>query len=147
MKKTALFFLFILCIAAPTGGAHAGVAEASTGRENISRQYDASGLTAEELKWFRTFLKGNFFTDGWERIADNLLQQLSPEERAEQQRMLTELGNKIGREWCRDNTVRKIDTAMLKKWGNRLKSTANDEPHQLAEVIRNIDGEVETLLD
>jgi len=147
MKKAVFFFLFILCISAPAGSAHAGVAEASTGMESISRQYDASGLTGEELKWFRTFLKGNFFADGWEQIADSLLQRLSTDERAEQQRMLTELGNKIGREWCRDNAVRKIDTAMLKKWSNRLKSTANEKPHLLTEVIRNIDGEVETLLD
>lgn len=147
MKHTAIIFLFILLMAAPAGNSHAGVAEASTGMEFSSRHYDLSGLSGEERKWFRTFLEGTLFTDGWERITENILQYFSSEERDDLLHMLSELGYKVGREWCRDNDIRKIDTSMLKKWGNRLKTTAKESPHQLTEVIRTIDGEVDSLLD
>lgn len=147
MKQTTIIFLFMLLIAAPAGNSHAGVAEASIGMENSFRQYDLSGLSGEERKWFRTFLEGTFFTDGWERITLNILQHFSSEERDELLHMLTELGNKVGREWCRDNDIRKIDTTMLKKWGNWLKETARESPQQLTDVIRTINGEVDSLLD
>lgn len=147
MKKTAVFFLFMLIVATPAGNIHAGVAEASTGMENRVRQYDLSGLTGEEQRWFRTFLQGTFFADGWEQITNHILQHFSSEERDEHRLILTELGNKIGREWCRDNATRKIDTVMLRKWGSWLKTAVSEKPHLLPEVIRHIDGEVETLLD
>jgi hypothetical protein len=147
MKKTVVFILFMLFISAPAGNVCAGVAEASTGMENRNLEYDLSGLNGEERKWFRTFLEGTFFADGWEQITDHLLQHFSSAEREQQRLMLTKLGNKIGREWSRANEVRKIDTAMLKKWGNRLRTTASEEPNLLSEVIRTIDREVETLLD
>ena len=63
------------------------------------------------------------------------------------QYVLTSMGNKIGREWCKSNDVRKIDTAMLKKWGDKLRQTAKNEPHLLAEVLESIDGEIDTILD
>jgi hypothetical protein len=82
------------------------------------------------------FLQGTFFADGWAQITDHILQHFSSEEREGQLLMLTELGNKIGREWCRDNAIRKIDTAMLKEWGSQLRTTASEKPHLLPEVIR-----------
>jgi len=147
MKKFAIVFLIIQLFAVPAGNIHAGVAEASIGMENSGRQYDISGLSGEEQRWFRTFLEGTFFADGWAQITDNILQHFSSEEREGQLLMLIELGNKIGREWCRDNGIRKIDTPMLKKWGSQLRTTARERPDQLTEVIRNIDGEVDSLLD
>lgn len=147
MKHSTIIILFMLLLAAPAGNIRAGVAEASIGMENSGLQYDLSGLSGEERKWFRTFLEGTFFTDGWERITENILGHFSSEERDKLLHMLTELGNKVGREWCRDNDIRKIDTAMLKQWGNRLKTTAQESPHRLTEVIRTIDGEVDSLLD
>jgi len=61
--------------------------------------------------------------------------------------VLTSMGNKIGREWCKANGERKIDTSMLKKWGDKLRYTSKNEPHLLAEVLDSIDGEINSLLD
>ena len=36
---------------------------------------------------------------------------------------------------------------MLSDWGSELRSAARNEPQRLAEVIRHIDGEVNSLLD
>lgn len=60
---------------------------------------------------------------------------------------MNQLGSKIGREWCRDNDVRRIDNSMLSNWGSQLRKAAKNEPQRLAEVIRNIDSEVNSLLD
>jgi len=147
MKNLFLIFLLQLLIAMPGSSAYAGVAEASTGNNSDQvRQYDLSDMSPEEMEWFSVFVDGTFFADGWQEIADDILVKIDDEERDKQRVLLDELGYKIGREWCRDNDERKIDTSMLKKWGDILKETARDEPHLLAEVLQDIHGEVDSLL-
>jgi len=126
----------------------ATIAEASVGHEQISAgKYDVSDMTENEREWFVTFLKGNFFADGWEQIASDILMNTSAHEREEQKERLTELGYKIGREWCKGNSSRKIDTSMLRKWGGELRDTAEDHPQLLSEVLQRIDKEVDELLN
>lgn len=142
------FLLYLLVIISGPQANAAAIAEASTGKhQTYSDQYDLSGLSNYEMKWFVTFLEGNFFADGWQEISDDILVKISSADREQKQYVLARLGNKIGREWCKDNDVRKIDTLMLKKWGHRLRSTAKNEPHLLAEVLESIDGEIDSLLD
>ena len=143
----ALLLLLPLFFAVQQASA-AGTAEASTGmKKTYADQYDLSGLSESEMKWFVTFLEGTFYTDGWQEISNDILVKISPDERKDKQYVLTRIGNKIGREWCKDNDVRKINTAMLKKWGAKLRSTAKNEPHLLADVLDNINGEIDSLLD
>jgi hypothetical protein len=128
--------------------AHAGVAEASTGTDrNHPTVYDFSGLSDHERKWFATFLEGNFFADGWREITADIVGYLPAEDQESSRELLNELGNRIGREWCRNNDQRRIDTSMLKKWGRRLKSTARQDPQEIAELIQYIKGEVNSLLN
>lgn len=141
------FFLHLFLIAQSTQG-YGAVAEASTNSEHhYSTQYDLSGLSAQERKWFLTFIKGNILAQGWGQITADLLRHVAREERERQRQLLNQLGTKIGREWCKDNDVRRIDTSKLSDWGGMLKKAAKKEPRRLAEVIRHIDGEVNSLLD
>ena len=148
MKYLVISFIIQILVVLPCSKVYAGVAEASTGvKSTYNQRYDLSGLTADEKEWFLTFIEGTFYADGWEEISDDILVKLSPEEREAMKANLNQLGNKIGREWCKENGSRKIDTSMLKQWGKVLKSTAHEEPHLLAEVLENIDGEVSSLID
>lgn len=148
MRYIFIAFLFQLLIALPVSKSYAGVAHASTGKStDYLHNYDLTGLSAQERQWFVKFIEGTFFADGWQDIANDILVKLTDEERQQKQLKLNELGNKIGREWCKDNDIRKIDTAMLKKWGYMLKLTAEDDPHLLVKVIDHIDGEVDSLID
>ena len=137
--------LFIVAFAAQS---YAGVAEASTTSEHhYSTQYDLSGLSEKERDWFMTFIRGNILAEGWGQITTDLLQHVADEEQEHQLLLLNQLGTKIGREWCRDNDVRRITTSMLSDWGSQLRKAAKKEPQRLAEVIRHIDSEVNSLLD
>lgn len=141
------FFLFLFLVAQAAQGV-AGVAEASISPEHHYRaQYDLSGLSEKERDWFLTFIRGNILAEGWGQITTDLLQQVADEEREKQRQLLNQLGTKIGREWCRDNDVRRIDNSMLSEWGSELRKAAKNEPQRLAEVIRQIDSEVDSLLD
>lgn len=148
MRYIFIAFLLQLIAVLPYSASYAGVAEASTGRpDGYQHNYDLSDLSPEERDWFVKFIEGTFFADGWQEIADEILVQLPEDLRRQKQRKLNELGNKIGREWCKDNDIRKIDTDMLKQWGYLLRSTAEDDPHLLANIIDHIDGEVDSLID
>ncbi|MDH3329824.1 MAG: hypothetical protein OEM01_11365 [Desulfobulbaceae bacterium] len=148
MRYIFIAILLQLLIALPVSKGYAGVAQASTGKPtDYLQNYDLSGLSLQERQWFVRFIEGTFFADGWQEIANDILIKLTDDERQQKQLKLNELGNKIGREWCKDNKIRKIDTAMLKKWGYMLKLTAEDDPHLLVKVIDHIDGEVDSLID
>ena len=139
--------LLLLVIAQPTRGI-AGVAEASTTAEHqYSLRYDMAGLSAKERDWFLTFIRGNFLAEGWGQITRDILVHVEDGEREYQQRQLDQLGTKIGREWCRDNRIRRIDSSMLSEWGGKLRKAAREEPRQLAEVIRSIDAQVNSRLN
>ncbi len=104
-------------------------------------------LSPEELRWYRTFMKGTMLFDGWEKISQEILASAPPHVREQQRQQLAILGQKIGAEWCKDNAIRKVDNDMLKKWGKLLKKTAKKSPEQLPEVIASIDRQVSDLLN
>ena len=150
MKKLIFIysFLFLLVSGAAQNVFAATEAEAAVVHEKISvGTYDLSGMSEDEREWFITFLKGNFFADGWEQIASDILTNTHADEREDQRVRLEELGFKIGSEWCKGNDSRKIHTSMLRKWGHELKTCAAESPHLLPEVLQQIDSEVEELLN
>ena len=103
-------------------------------------------LTAEERKWYETFQHGNMLADGWLDISRDILGRLPAETRPEQTANLRRLGDKIGREWCKDNKARKIDTGMLKAWGKQLKDAAKKGPQDLTRALALINGQVDKLV-
>ncbi|WP_456387464.1 hypothetical protein [Desulfolithobacter sp.] len=104
-------------------------------------------LTERERAWLETFYKGNMLADGWERVTEEILDKTPLEMQEEQKKVLEILGEKIGREWCRDNRVRRIDTRMLRQWGEKLKQAAGEDSRKLAETIREIDQKVNEILN
>ncbi|MGI6638953.1 MAG: hypothetical protein ACOX4Z_07890 [Desulfobulbus sp.] len=113
----------------------------------ISVSYNIPGnISAEEQKWYKTFQEGNLLVDGWVDISADILAKLPPAEQPEQQKKLAQLGDKIGREWAKENDIRKIDTDMLKKWGKELKDASKKTSEDLTLVIARIDRQVDSIL-
>jgi hypothetical protein len=138
--------LLLLFSHAPSCASEAQAA-LTTGRTQ-GRHYEIpSQLNSEERRWFRVFQEGNFLSDGWQDISTEILAKTPPEQRQEQKTALEHLGNKIGLEWSRPNTVRKVDSSMLQEWGDILRKTARSNPKQLAKAIAYIDQEVDAVLD
>ena len=150
MRKYLLLYIsfVLLAVSSAHHGNAATLAEASVGHTKATvGKYDVSDLSSEEQEWFFTFIKGNFFAEGWEQISSEILDNTLDHERESLQARLHALGSKIGFEWCKGNETRKIHTAMLKEWGRELKKTAEDAPHLLTEVVHRIDKEVEEILN
>lgn len=150
MKKFlfTFFFLFLLVFGSAVVSSAATEAEASIGEPRSTfGTYDVSEMSEDERDWFLTFLKGNFFSDGWELISSEILMNTLVHEREEQKIRLDGLGYKIGREWCKGNDIRKIHTSMLRRWGSDLRASAADAPELLTETIQRIDQEVDELLN
>ena len=145
MKKIAVVLVFLCGFALVGGPVTAGAGQTNQIPE-LSPELKAK-LTPSELKWFRTFFTGNLLSRGWNAITEEVLAKTPPELRASQAERMRILGIKIGLEWCKDNSVRRVDNAKLREWGKRLKQVVKKNPHQLPETIALIDQEVESLLD
>jgi len=104
-------------------------------------------LTPEERSWFITFQEGNFLSEGWQSISAEIMSKTPPERQPAQKIALENLGKKIGMEWCRPNAVRRVNSSMLKEWGDILRTTARKNPRELASAIAFIDQEVDSVLD
>jgi hypothetical protein len=103
-------------------------------------------LKAEEKTWYIKFHNGGFLFDGWKKLTQKILLNVPHDQKNETKNILHQLGEKIGSEWCRDNSIRKIDTEMLLKWGGNLKETLDSDPERITEAIRTIDTDVNKIL-
>lgn len=137
----AIGILFLTALFFPTGPAVA--VEASI--INVTYQIPAN-ISPKEQKWYKTFHEGNLGVDGWVDISRNILSKLPAAQQPEQQLSLMQLGDKIGREWAKDNSTRKIDTGMLRKWGKELKNASEQGPLPLTRAIASINRQVDSIL-
>ncbi len=99
----------------------------------------------DEREWFKKFYEGTFLVKGWKIRMKEILQSVRPDGKGEIRSSLEILGEKIGREWAKENDVRRIGTPMLQKWGEQL-NTAKRDPAGLEKKIREIDAEVDKIL-
>ena len=100
----------------------------------------------EEKQWLKKFYEGSFLAKGWNGRSKELLSGV-PADQAEAVRSdLEKLGDKIGREWSKDNSIRKIDTAMLQKWGDKMLSAKKKGASSLIQEIKAVETEVERIL-
>ncbi len=100
---------------------------------------DPEKLSAEEKEWFTTFQEGTFYAQGWKDITSKILNKITKESEKEKlRRSLNLLGIRIGCEWSKDNSIRKITTDMLEQWGAKLQKTAEEKPDELPVLIANI---------
>ena len=103
-------------------------------------------INKNEQEWLRKFYEGTFVIKGWNGRIKELLGSVPPENKDAIRESLEELGDKIGREWIKDNSVRRIDTEMLRKWGEFLRAAKRDGTAALEKKIRQIRAEVEEIL-
>lgn len=95
---------------------------------------------------YRKFLNGVFWIKGWNARVKEILQVVPEEDKVEMKKLLDELGEKIGREWARDTGIRKIDSDMLKKWGNQLKEAVAIGPTHLVKQLRELERDVAKII-
>jgi hypothetical protein len=100
----------------------------------------------QERDWLKKFYEGTFLVKGWKAQVKELLEDFQGEERDTANDLLSDLGEKIGREWSKDNAVRRIDTVQLKQWGAGLTSARKKGPEALIAEIRAIDQAVNGML-
>ncbi len=147
MKLQYIFYAVALVLIVTPLQAAVGGSNQTSVKEQVGSSFSGTQLSAEEQEWFEVFQEGTFFARGWREITDDILAETPPELQEKQRIALAKLGRKIGYEWSKDNTVRKIDTNMLQKWGKLLQNTAGENPQQLKEVIAEIDQKVGLLLN
>jgi hypothetical protein len=99
-----------------------------------------------EQEWLRKFYEGTFLVKGWKAQTRELLIDFQGNEKDAISDLLGHLGEKIGREWAKDNAVRRIDTVQLQQWGASLINARKKGKHVLAEEIRRIDKTVDRML-
>jgi len=148
MKRipSAVFLLLISLFF--SGSAIAGSADNTVAfSEQTNDVLSLVGLSQEERKWFKTFQDGTFLVDGWKEITRELLNSTPKRLRESQKKHLEQLGLKIGLEWSKSNSIRRVDTKMLQQWGKALKKTAKKNPGQLPEIIASIDQELDEILN
>ena len=101
---------------------------------------------SEEQKWFKKFYDGTLLVKGWKHRVKEISECVSVDQREGIKNQLEILGEKIGREWSRDNSVRKIDTSMLQTWGDSLLKVKKDGIEVIDKKIASINEEVDKLL-
>lgn len=107
----------------------------------------AEQLSAKEKAWFETFQKGTLYARGWQDITAELVARAPAAIKCELRQRLEDLGMKIGREWSKNNDIRKIDSAMLRQWGDMLQRAAEQQPEHIPQVVAKLDKKVLSLLD
>lgn len=137
----AVSVLLLTALFSPIGPAQA----LETPTVDVTYQIPAN-IPPKEQKWYKTFHEGNLGVDGWLDISRDILSKLPAAQQPEQQVSLMQLGDKIGREWAKDNRTRKIDTGMLRKWGKELKDASEQGPLPLTRAIASINRQVDTIL-
>ncbi|MBF0411794.1 MAG: hypothetical protein HQK70_03670 [Desulfamplus sp.] len=100
----------------------------------------------EEGDWFKKFQDGTLLVKGWKGQMKEIMKPFISPEKEKLHQQLEMLGERIGREWSRDNTLRRIDTKMLQKWGESLVSAKEGGSDALVSQIQRINDEVDTLL-
>jgi hypothetical protein len=102
--------------------------------------------TRKEQEWYRKFNNGTLLVKGWKARMNELLDNLPDQDKESVGALLSELGEKIGWEWAKDNRVRRVDTAMLQQWGENLQAARRSGQEALAREIRKIDEELDEIL-
>lgn len=137
-------FIFILPVFA--GNTHQYSQEKGIDVTNIDKEL-LDKLSEEEQEWYHKFQNGLMFFSGWKKTSEEILDCLPVEEQPATQHLLETLGIRIGTEWSKDNSERRIDTDQLQSWGQRLREARKTGARQLADTVKEITVEVNDILD
>ncbi len=100
----------------------------------------------EEENWFKKFQEGTLLAKGWKARVKEIIKPFRSPERERLQQELEILGEQIGREWAKDNNIRKIDTKMLQNWGESLVAAKDRGADSLIDEIQEIRVNVDKLI-
>lgn len=103
-------------------------------------------ITKHEKEWYRKFQKGTFLIRGWQSRKKEILSSVPTTKKENLGALLDNLGEKIGKEWAKDRSERRIDTPMLQRWGEKLRKSQKKGSDQLVAEIRKLDTEVDDML-
>ncbi len=103
-------------------------------------------VNRKEEEWYKKFNEGSFVVKGWKARTKEILKPFVSPERDVLKEKLVRLGEKIGREWAKDNSVRRIDTSMLQTWGDDLVAARKKGADALVEKIERLDMDVDQLI-
>ncbi|MDY6981525.1 MAG: hypothetical protein SV422_00405 [Pseudomonadota bacterium] len=126
LRLPILFVLMALLTAcasrAPTPSWPEGAASPELFRMEWRRRADVQRVQAEEdyLLWVTRFYTGNGPVPGWLDMTEQVLERLPPERRGNIEARLFDLGGRIGAEWAKDNSVRRINTRAAGVWRDAL---------------------------
>lgn len=144
---TALLVVLAGCaIRAPTPPWPDGAPSPELFRTEWRRSADVQRVQAEEdyLLWVSRFYTGNGAVPGWLDMTEQVLQRLPMEQHADISARLFELGGRIGREWAKDNTVRRLNTRSAGVWRDALlEALARDD---LDAFLERLSADVDALL-
>ena len=96
----------------------------------------------KEDEWYKKFMDGTFLVKGWKSREKELLEDFEGSKQDDMASLLNKLGKKVGREWAKNNQIRRIDTAMLRQWGNQLIKAKKQGPDMLEKEAKRIESEV-----
>lgn len=143
MRLTLLSILTFSLLLCSVTSSQASEAVASIGPSRL----ETSTMDAKQKDWLEKFYNGTFYADGWNDISKSILSKTPQHARETLAVLLEDLGFKIGAEWAKENDVRKIDTSMLKTWGDDLQKAAKKSPEILSRLVAEIDSEVDKILE
>jgi len=103
-------------------------------------------FSKKEEEWYKKFEDGTFVIKGWRSRTKEIIKPFVSPEREMLKEKLDRLGEKIGREWARDNSIRRIDTPMLQSWGNDLVAARREGADALVRKIESLEVDVDHLL-
>lgn len=150
MRLVIIVWLLVIfpAISAFANGNHEEREVIFSGRNNVLEigPEVLNDLSREEQQWYKHFQEGILFFDGWASISEEVLTVFPEHHQKAHQQMMQRIGIKIGTEWAKDNSVRKIDTAMLKQWGDVLRNARSHGPEKTLAALEEIETEVDLIL-
>ncbi|MBC8208083.1 MAG: hypothetical protein H8E79_02810 [Desulfobulbaceae bacterium] len=104
-------------------------------------------LNPEEKRWYKTFHEGALFFSGWNDITRRVVALFSEAERELKLAEMQLLGIKIGYEWCKANSERRIDNGTLREWGKELRRAVQGDVTRLTEILVKIELEMNQIIN
>ncbi len=100
---------------------------------------------ADYLLWVTRFYQGFNMVPGWLGMTEQVKARLPAEQWQNAEPRLRELGRRIGAEWAKDNTVRKLNTRTAAVWRDALlEALAQDD---LDAYLLRLEQDVAALMD
>ncbi|HVL47860.1 MAG TPA: hypothetical protein VM889_04830 [Candidatus Thermoplasmatota archaeon] len=97
----------------------------------------------DHLGWVKTFYEGKRFPPipGWNDRERDILKRVPAAEAGAVRAALAETGRLLASEWAKDNSVRKVSTDDLRRWGGEFGDAAKD-PSSLLKALEAVRAEI-----